>query len=92
MNKRCQEVKKEKEWVCFKQNKRKSTMSVDSLTISNLQMLDERLRLFVPALFSEIKIIDNEVIVKVPLQAAPRVVNHLRLNYFVNATLKVIGV
>lgn len=81
-----------KRWVCFKPSKRKSKMTVDSLTISNLQMLDEHLRSFVPALFTEIKIVDNEVTVEVPYQVAQRVADHLRLNYYVNASLEVIGV
>lgn len=82
----------EKRWVCFRPKEGKSHLSIDSLTISNLQMLDEHLRLFVPALFSEIKIVDNEVTVEVPYQVAPKLVKHLRLNYYVNLPLKVIGV
>jgi len=83
----------EKGWVVFEPIKGKSTIPIDSLTIFNLQMLDAHLRLFVPALFSEIKILDKkEIIVEVPQQVAYRVVKHLRDNYYVNAPLKVIGV
>jgi len=81
-----------KRWVCFKPIKGEPRISLDSLTISNLQMLDEHLRSFVPALFTEIKIVDNEVTVEVPHQVAQRVADHLRLNYYVNVPLEVIGV
>jgi len=81
-----------KRWVVFEPIKGKPTISVDSLTIFNLPLLDAHLRLFVPALFSEIKIVDKKIIVEVPDQAVPRIIKHLRDNYYINVPLEVIGV
>jgi len=61
--------------------------------IYNLVELDRRLRSFVPALFSTIKIIDNKkIIVEVPHRVAPRVVEYLRIHYRCGVPLEVVGV
>jgi len=65
---------------------------IQKYRIFSLPELDEHLRIFVPSLFSEIEVVNNEIIVKVPYQVTSKVVNHLRDNYYVNASLKVIGV
>jgi len=64
----------------------------NSLEVFDLQLLDRHLRLFVPALFSKIEITDNEVIVKVPYQVAPKVAKHLQDSYYIQVPLKIIGV
>ena len=68
------------------------TMSADPLEVSDLQLLDRHLRLFVPALFSKIEIMNNEVIVEVPHRVAPKIAKHLQDYYCINTPLEVIGV
>jgi len=57
-----------------------------------LPELDRHLRCLIPALFSEIKIMPDKIIVEVPCRAAPRIVQSLRGCYYIDVPLKVIGV
>jgi len=68
-----------------------------SMMFVNLFELDKRLRLFVPALFSGIKIVEDKIIVEVPHQVVPRVAKYLKnhdpaSDLFDNDHLEVIGV
>ena len=60
--------------------------------IFNLWQLDEKLRLFVPALFSKIEATKDEVIVEVPHQAALKIVKYLYDHCCLGITVRVIGV
>ena len=68
------------------------TMPADPLKVFDLQLLDRHLRLFVPALFTKIEIIDNEVTVEVPGQVARRIADHLNDNYYFDVPIRVVGV
>lgn len=61
--------------------------------IYSLPELDRRLRSFVPALFSTIKIIDNKkIIVEVPHRVVPKIVEYLSHHYRCGVPLEVMGV
>jgi len=60
--------------------------------IFNLWQLDEKLRLFVPSLFSKIKATKDEVIVEVPHQVALKFVKYLHDHCCLGITIRVIGV
>jgi len=61
--------------------------------IYSLPELDKRLRSYVPALFFEIEIIDNKkVIVKIPHQTVPKIVDYLNRHYRCGVPLEIVGV
>jgi len=83
---------------CFTDNKDEwIKLYVDStMMFVNLFELDKRLRLFVPALFSRIKIVEDKIIVEVPHQVVSRVVEHSQnrnqtSDLFDNDYLEVVG-
>lgn len=58
-----------------------------------LPELDKHLRFFIPALFSEIKIMPDKIIVEVPFQVAQRVAENLSVSYYgIKIPLEVVGV
>lgn len=52
--------------------------AIPNPVILNIWQLDEKLRLFVPSLFSEIKVTKSEVTVEVPHQVALKLVKYLQ--------------
>jgi len=60
--------------------------------IYSIPALDKYLRSYVPALFSEIKIMHNKIIVEVPHRAVPAVSEYLERHYRCGVPLEVIGV
>ena len=60
--------------------------------ILNVWQLDEKLRLFVPSLFSEIKVTKSEVTVEVPHQVALKLVKYLHDHCFLGVPVIVNGV
>jgi len=57
-----------------------------------LPELDRHLRSLIPALFSEIKVTTDKIIVEVPDQSAPRIIKSLRGCYYIDVPLEVIGI
>ena len=85
----------EKRWI-IREMTPKSTKIPTSTFLSRVRFilpeLDIHLRSIIPALFTEIKVTVDKVIVEVPLQVAPRIVVHLRGCYYIDVPLEVIGV
>ena len=83
----------EKQWIISTPQQEGKLFEVVAIpVIFNLWQLDERLRLFVPALFSKIKVTKNEVAVEVPHQVAPKIVKHLQDHCCIGIPVRVTGV
>ena len=83
----------EKQWIIGAPQQQGKMFEINANpVIFNLWQLDEKLRLFVPALFSKIEATKEEVIVEVPHQVLLEVVRYLYDHCCLGITVRIIGV
>ena len=83
----------EKEWmVSTSQQEGMHFKVIPNPIIFNLRQLDERLKLFVPSLFSKIEVTKNVVTVEVPYQVSLKLVKYLQNHCCIGVPVRVIGV
>ena len=82
----------EKQWIITPKHEGMQFKAIPNPAIFTLWQLDEKLRLFVPSLFSKIKATKNEVIVEVPHQVALKFVKYLHDHCCIGITIIVNGV
>ena len=86
-------IKGEKQWIISipQQHGKVFEMTANPI-IFNLWQLDEKLRLFVPSLFSKITVTKEEINVEVPHQAALKIVKYLQDHCCIGIPVRVTGV